>query len=36
MRFNVVRDLDKYERFMLFYDPAKNKDKAGLAMIGKK
>lgn len=35
MRFNMVRNIDKYEKLMLFYDPAKNKDKAGLAMIGK-
>ncbi|HPC34084.1 MAG TPA: hypothetical protein PLP73_00330 [Candidatus Absconditabacterales bacterium] len=35
-KFNLSRNLDKYERFMLFYDPAKNKDKAGLVLIGKK
>lgn len=36
VKFNMVREMEKYEKFMLFYDPAKNKDKAGLAMVGKK
>lgn len=35
MKFNLARNLDKYERFLLFYDPAKNKDKAWIAIIGK-
>lgn len=34
-KFNLARNLDKYERFMLFYDPAKNKDKAWIALIWK-
>ena len=33
-RFNVVRNLDKYSRFLICYDPAKTMDKAGVAMIG--
>lgn len=35
-KFNLARNLDKYERFLLFYDPAKNKDKAWIAIIAKK
>ena len=27
-KFNICRNLESYSRFMLFYDPAKNKDKA--------
>ena len=34
-KFNLARNLDKYERFLLFYDPAKNKDKAWIAIIWK-
>ena len=33
-RFNVARNLDKYSRFLICYDPAKTMDKAGVAMIG--
>lgn len=35
-KFNIIRNIDKYERLLLFYDPAKNKDKAWLALIWKK
>jgi len=35
-KFNLARNLDKYERFLLAYDPAKNKDKAGIAVIWRK
>lgn len=34
-KFNMARNLEKYERLLLFYDPAKNKDKAGLSLIWK-
>jgi hypothetical protein len=33
-RFNLSRELDKYNRFMLSYDPAKNMDKAWISLIG--
>lgn len=32
-RFNLIRNLDKYQRFMISYDPAKNMDKAWIAVI---
>ena len=32
-RFNLARDLDKYSRFIMCYDPAKNMDRAGLVIL---